>query len=340
MEIRDPSSARTTLNMLFSGRVQSDELERALDLANKGQGVELARILARCVPAADVVGRMILDHSQEEDAVESIWSQPLALLVQMSCAANLYGSRFLKQTQSASDGGMTKVLEVLIRLYGRVCRTGREVIGLLRAGYPEGAMTRWRLMHEAAVVAMFVAKHGEDAAKSYSSHEVIEACEYMASYEPYAKKHGLKRYSSEERRALKTRRGEVMKDKKKDYCSNWGWAIDWVANPSFEKIARDVNMFDDYECLYKMANHTTHPTARTLSFAVGQSSPDAILSGPTAYGLGIPLQCAARSLLASTLVLNQTKRSLEGDLIRGIMYHWLEEIEHACVRVESSLTRA
>lgn len=334
---QDPSSARTTLNLLFSGKVSPDELGRALDLFDKGQGQELARLLARSMPADDAVGAMILDNAMSEDSVESIWNQPLAVLEQMLCAANLYGSRLLRQAQPAPGDHMTKLSEVLIRLYSRVCRTGREVIDLLRGGYPEGAMTRWRLMHEGAVVAMFVAKHGEDAAVSYSSHEVIEASEYMECYMRYAKEYGLKPYSNEERKALTARRKEVLRDKKKDYCSNWGWVADWVPNPSFEGIARDVDMLVPYECLYKMANHTTHATAKSLGAILGQPSPDTILAGPTAYGLGIPLQCAARSLLAVTLVLNGVHPSSEGRLLRGIMNHWLGEVEHDCTEVESSL---
>ena len=43
-------------------------------------------------------------------------------------------------------------VEVQTRLHARACQIAREVLTLLYAGFAEGAMARWRALHELAVL--------------------------------------------------------------------------------------------------------------------------------------------------------------------------------------------
>ena len=63
------------------------------------------------------------------------------------------------------DGQRDYVFEALSRLLARACRIAEEVLVLLKAGYGQGALARWRALHEVAVVADLIAENGEDCAE-------------------------------------------------------------------------------------------------------------------------------------------------------------------------------
>ena len=50
-----------------------------------------------------------------------------------------------------------------------------EIICLLENGFADGAMARWRTLHEIAIVAIVLSKHGEDIAQGYLDHQAVES---------------------------------------------------------------------------------------------------------------------------------------------------------------------
>ena len=58
-------------------------------------------------------------------------------------------------------GKQDKVRVLLIRLV-RACQVTDEIICLLENGFADGAMARWRTLHEIAVVAVVISQHGEN----------------------------------------------------------------------------------------------------------------------------------------------------------------------------------
>lgn len=57
--------------------------------------------------------------------------------------------------------------DTLIRLHARACQVTFEVITLMENGLADGAMARWRTLHEIVIVAELLAKHGEQLAVRY-----------------------------------------------------------------------------------------------------------------------------------------------------------------------------
>src|SRR5260370_35431821 len=62
---------------------------------------------------------------------------------------------------------------LLIRLLVRGCQVTDEIICLLENGFADGAMARWRTLHEIAVVAAVISQHGEDIAERYVDHQAV-----------------------------------------------------------------------------------------------------------------------------------------------------------------------
>lgn len=79
------------------------------------------------------------------------------------------------------------LVDVLPRLHARSCQIANEVITLLETGFADGAIARWRTLHEISVVANLLKEFGEDLACRYLDHQIYEsyraAKDYMNCYE-------------------------------------------------------------------------------------------------------------------------------------------------------------
>jgi Family of unknown function (DUF5677) len=62
------------------------------------------------------------------------------------------------------------VVEVITMLHGRACQLSLEILTLLKNGWSDSALARWRTLHEIVVTAIFIAKNGRDTAERYISH--------------------------------------------------------------------------------------------------------------------------------------------------------------------------
>jgi hypothetical protein len=122
------------------------------------------------------------------------WKAPLESLRMMVTMSRELGDSVNRELRQSPDASSRRhVVDVLARSHARACQIVEEILTLLEAGFADGAMARWRTMHEIAVVASFIAAHGEEAAERYVSHEAIESkraaddyqrCQPRLGYEP------------------------------------------------------------------------------------------------------------------------------------------------------------
>src|ERR1039458_2598896 len=85
-----------------------------------------------------------------------------------------------------------KVRGLLIRFLVRSCQVTDEIICLLENGFADGAMARWRTLHEIGVVAAVISKHGEEIAKRYVAHQAVESERAMKKYQSCYQQLGYK----------------------------------------------------------------------------------------------------------------------------------------------------
>jgi len=80
-----------------------------------------------------------------------------------------------------ADPKKKQLRSILIRLLTRGCQVTDEIICLLENGFADGAMARWRTLHEIA-----------DIAKRYVDHQAVESKrkldKYLACYKDFGYK--------------------------------------------------------------------------------------------------------------------------------------------------------
>jgi hypothetical protein len=110
------------------------------------------------------------------------WGEPLGLLRMLLTISREYGANVNQELRDASGTDAQQLVEVLTRLHARACQVVDEILVLLTAGFADGAMARWRTLHEIAAIALFIGEHGGDLAERYVLHQNVESKRAMQDY--------------------------------------------------------------------------------------------------------------------------------------------------------------
>ncbi len=107
---------------------------------------------------------------QFEKQLQGLWGDPLGLLEMALILATEMGDRVNDELRAEAADNNDLVFEVLARLHARACQISYEILTLLKAGYADGAMARWRSLYELVIVACFIQEKGQATAQSYIDH--------------------------------------------------------------------------------------------------------------------------------------------------------------------------
>ncbi len=95
------------------------------------------------------------------------WRRPISRLAMLLTIARQLGESINDEVRRPEFADRRHTVEVLTRLHARACQISSEILVLLSGGFADGAMARWRTLHEIAVTTFFVARHGEPVAERY-----------------------------------------------------------------------------------------------------------------------------------------------------------------------------
>jgi hypothetical protein len=231
----------------------------------------------------------------------------------------------------------------------RACRTAEEVLVLLKAGYGQAALARWRALHEIDIVSRYLAAHDEDVAERYFDHGAVETWKAIDEFQRHADALGDMPYSVQEVAAAKADYDAVIEKYGKSFAGPQGWAQELMAkeNPEFEK--RRVRIadleaaggIDHMRPYYRMASHGVHSNPRSITW-----SPDwrphergvAWLTESSPAGLADPGQSALISLTRVIITVLQSKHGMaapfQGTLLLKLTDRAADAFMNAHERVE------
>ena len=233
--------------------------------------------------------------------------------------------------------------EVLTRLHSRSTRVSREILTLLRNGYADAALARWRSLYEIALVAKFVEKHGEPVAEKFVHYKPIQDLDEAEAYRKYQEEAGLSPMTDEKLEKLEQRRDELRNDfgnSIDDSGRGWGWAAgEFNGSASTRQIAEDVGL-DWLLPYYKWASNPVHGGPKSSLYNLGmiddaENELGRVSAGPTNYGFTDPAQLTMISLLDTTVSLAAMKPKRRQSVALSV----LEESGHRIAREFAKVTR-
>lgn len=275
-------------------------------------------------------------HRQFVRRNEARWRQGFDFLEMHIEIAMELGEEFNADHRPEAAAESDYVFEVLTRIHARACLVAREIVTLLRNGFADGAHARWRTLHELAVTAKFISKHGQKAAYRYLSYEHVEKYKRALNYQEHCAALEREPLTADEINDLKLGYESVCEQFGKDeFTAPYGWAAEFLTTryPKFPDLEKDSEL-DYLNPYYKMANSWVHATPRGLSFqlSLSEAKQPVLLTGPSNGGLVDPAQCTAASLLQVTRALLSHKPTLDAVVTIEILQAVARQVGDAFVQ--------
>ena len=181
------------------------------------------------------------------------------------------------------------LLGVLMRLHANACRITSEIIHLLKGGYADGALARWRSLFEISVTSLVIHKYGKEVAIDYIKHGNIKTVEGIQEYQKTAERMSLEPYTEKEiENALK------LKDSLNEGETHWHWARKYTGFSKLEKLREHVGL-DHWSHNYKLASRNIHADYSEMRSLLGmeEAKEDLLLVGQSNSGMTLPAHITA-----------------------------------------------
>ncbi|WP_295623788.1 DUF5677 domain-containing protein [uncultured Nitrosomonas sp.] len=276
-------------------RMAETELKADLDSINYEDVLNLASEKLYDLMVSNEVNNVDQLNKENEAFVERNYDrwifgfQKLQMLKQVSLEAGIeFQKQFLQYPVYKTD----PLLGVLMRQHANACRITGEIIWLLKGGYADGALARWRTLFEISVTCLVIRRYGCDAAIDYIKHGRIKAVEGMQEYQKTAREMNLEPYPNDELEVA-----IQMKETLSGGDNSFSWARKYIGSGRLEKLREHAGL-GKWSHYYKLASKNVHADfSEMLSlFAMSEAKQDLLLAGPSNSGLVEPAHMTAITL--------------------------------------------
>ena len=234
----------------------------------------------------------------------------LRMLIELSRDIGTDFHRRASRSQSRRRAHLNKALSYL---HVRAIQIASEIMVLMENGYADGAMARWRTLHEVACVAMVLGDGGEALAERYLAHEIVEAKKGLWQYQQCHPKLGYAPFSKRAAARIERDYADAISSYGKDFGGDYGWVAAHLGNPrpNFSNI-EDAAGRAMMRSHYKMASHNVHASTKGIAYRLGSLNRQyAVIAGASNVGFVEPGQNLALSLMHITMLLLPTSWTLD-----------------------------
>lgn len=266
------------------------------------------------------------------------WAKGFDLLEMLVAVAQETGEAINRVERPQAVEENDARFEAVVMLHGRAVLVSREGLCLMMGGFPDGALGRWRTLHEIAVVAHFLAGEDQDISQRYLLHRDVQAHKAMKQYREHQDRANLKPISAEELEQARVRADQIITHHGIEMKNDWGWAAPVIGKQSPKLFDLEKHQgLDHWRPRYKWASQDTHAGYRPPSGTLGTSEAKdpVILVGPSNSGLTDPAHMTAISLVLATAALICLKPNMDRLLAQQVCQKLSDEIGEAFLNADS-----
>lgn len=328
----------------------ADEISKAIDLFCEKELPQLLPNIACRVSKKilkDLKSRWANEHTlQDADLsefrkrLEGRWGKPLGQLRMLLTMAREWGQAVHTRQKFTKTGGKTLLKDILMRLHVRACQVTDEIICLLENGFADGAMARWRTLHEIGVVAAVISRHGEDIAKRYLAHQAIESKHAMNKYLSCCGLLGYKPLSARDVKKITKAYDAAIAKYGKRFDADYGWATHHLNKKrvTFSDLQAEAGRAE-MRSYYQMGNENVHAGVKSMFIRLGLLDYDGLLAGRSNVGLMEPGQNTAHTLTQLSVIVCLSRPNLDDLVIAYMMRMLRDEIPRSFGHAHSQLCK-
>jgi hypothetical protein len=301
---------RTTMRLVrkrLNSATSVEDAERILEAATSALKESLPKTLEdgalRIADSLDRRRKRLIKDRREREAgferrLQQTWGDGFDRLEAHLHAFLEFGEMYYKDGVDADEPPTPALYKALSELHARSCRVVGEIVRLVRAGFADGAHARWRTLHEIAVVAQFLAKHGNAMAERYLLHDAVRACRAAERYAQHAETLGFEEISSEELQEHRSRRDALIVRYGKPFGTDFGWAAEQLkqGTPGLAHLETDIDLAH-WRPFFGWASDPVHAGPGGLRpLGAEDHGKNYLLAGPSNAGLFDPAQYTVLSM--------------------------------------------
>jgi hypothetical protein len=301
-------NAMRTIRGRLRKATTAEEAQRIFDAANEAlQNAIPETIHASASHIADAMDRTMpemLANRHEltagfENRLYATWKDGLDRLEALVHAYFEFGAKYYADGFHPDAGEQTAAFVALSHLHARGCRVAGEIYTLLKSGFADGAHARWRTLHEIAIIAQFIAKHGDATAEQYLLHDGIRAFKAAKRLEEHTSNLAWDPVKPVELRALEENRNALVSRFGKSFSTEFGWALSALGshnNVGLGHLEADLGL-GHWRPFYAWASDGVHGGPGGLwPMGVADHGGPYLLAGPSNAAIADPAQNTALSL--------------------------------------------
>jgi hypothetical protein len=284
---------------------------------------ELASILVRHL-IEDTPSRLSewrAERLRFESVIRGVWGPAFDLLELVIFGYYEFGRDQVLEKLADAEVTRDAKFRALSELHARSVRTANEVLRLLERGLADGALARWRTLHEIAVVTSLLSRHGPDLSERYLIHGNVRAWHAMKAYQRHYEALGYEPVSSDEMQSAKREVRELRERFGDQFVySDYGWAAGVVLSnlrrgPFFADLERHAEL-EKFRPIFGWASDSVHGGVKGLqSLGMPHYVGNVLYAAGSTSGLADPGQNVAISIGHLTVAL-MTQRATLDSLVR------------------------
>jgi hypothetical protein len=281
------------------------------------------------------------DLSGFHERLESRWEKPLGELRMLLTMAREWGQWAYARHKSSKSTGKIVLRDILTRQHVRACQVTDEILCLLENGFADGAMARWRTLHEIAVVAAVISRHGEDIAQRYLAHQAVESKRAMNKYLDCYQQLGYRPLPAREVRKIDNAYDAAIATYGEPFKSHYGWAAEHLQKkrPTFADLEAEAGRAE-MRSHYQMGNDNVHAGIKSMYVRLGLvGNYDGLLAGRSNGGLMEPGQNTAHTLTQISMVVCMSEPNLDDLVVAEMMRMLRDEIPRSLNAADKRLRK-
>jgi hypothetical protein len=265
------------------------------------------------------------------------WQRGFDLLERLIVISQETGSAINTALRPSAVDSRDAVFEAIIPNHARAVQISREILTLMMAGFPDGALGRWRTLHEIAVISLFISEHGQPVAERYVLQDQVTAWRRAKNYMEHHERANLQPVEKDVLDRLEANSEEIISRYGDNMKSDYGWASPVLnkEKPLFADLEKATKL-DHWRPRYKWATQNTHGSYRSLgsTLATCESERPVLAVGESNSGMTDPAHMTAISLNAATLPVIMLEPNLDRLAVARISDRLSDEIGEAFFRLD------
>jgi hypothetical protein len=322
-----------------------EEDEEIREMASESAGMLLQRLKAKVLEKLDASKGI---EEEFEAAVFLTWRKPMDLMDLLLYLSLEVASEFNSEQELQRSSKTNCVQEALVDQHANACLIFKEIVHLLKSGFPSGAHSHWRALHEIACVSYFISEHGEDVAKRFLDYEAVENYYQAQAIYEHQQRMECETLSESDFKEIKKDFNKIKKRYGPDFVKKANYPYGWVPRSvlktrSLKEIEKSVKL-DMLRPFFDMTSYNVQGGPKGLMFKLGfmknKEKNVVVPVGPSNYGLADPGKSAAISLGQVTACLLLAEHSFKNMVIVETLRSLVDEICDAFCEIQAEFGKA